>query len=283
MQGKVVIVTGANSGVGKETARELARMGAQVVMACRSPQRGTAALAELRADLGPDSKLELMRLDLASLSSVRSFVAEFCERFERLDVLVNNAGVYLPRRQLSEDGFELTFAINHLGPFLLTRELLPLLKASAPSRIVNVSSAGHMMGCIPWQDLQAERRYFGLTRYCHSKLANILHTHELSRQLAGSGVTANSLHPGGVASGFAQQQWSPFMVLFKIAKPFLISTAQGARTSIYLASSPEVARVSGKYFAKCKPRKASGRARRADDARRLWEISEQLVEASHPR
>lgn len=282
MQGKVVIVTGANSGVGKETARALARKGAQVVMACRNPQRGEAALAELRADVGAAGQLELMLLDLASLASVRRFAAAFCERYPRLDVLVNNAGVYLPRRQHSADGFELTFAINHLGPFLLTRELLPLLQESAPARIVNVSSAGHMLGWIPWRDLQAERHYFGLARYCHSKLANILHAHELARRLAGSGVTANSLHPGGVASGFAQNEWSPFMVMFKLAKPFLISTAQGASTSIYLASSPEVATVSGQYFARCKPARTARRARSDEDARRLWQLSEQLIESVQP-
>jgi NAD(P)-dependent dehydrogenase (short-subunit alcohol dehydrogenase family) len=194
MSGKVCLVTGANSGIGKVTALELARMGARVVMVCRDQARGEAALAEIKQATGNDH-LELMLCDLSSQADIRRFADEFKAAHNRLDVLVNNAGVYLRKRQTTVDQLEATFAINHLGYFLLTNLLVDLLKQSAPSRIVNVSSGAHASGHINFGDLQGEKSYGGGRAYCHSKLANILFTRELARQLAGTQVTANCLHP----------------------------------------------------------------------------------------
>lgn len=276
MVGKIVMVTGANAGIGRETTLALARQGATVVMVCRSKSKGEAAQAELQA-ASQNPNIDLILADFASLAAVRQAAATFQERYNRLDVLVNNAGLYLGERLVSADGYEMTFAVNHLAPFLLTNLLLDTLRASASARVVTVSSGAHFGGRIRFDDLNATRGYQGFRVYADSKLANILFTTELARRLEGSGVTANCLHPGAVASNFALDTGGFFGQIFKLARPFMLTSEQGARTSIYLASSPEVANVSGVYFDKCKPARTSTQANDAAAARRLWEVSAQMV------
>ena len=276
MKDKICIVTGANSGIGKVTARVLVERGAHVVLACRNPTRGEAALAEIREATGSDA-VELMTLDLASLASIRAFKETFADRHDRLDVLVNNAGAYIPTRQETADGFELTIGVNHLGPFLLTELLIDALKATSGGRVVNVSSMGHKMAKFDLDDLHSTRKYRALRVYCNSKLANIHHAAILAKRLAPHGITANSLHPGAIASGFAQQEKSAFGLLVKIGKPFLLSSEKGARTQIYLATSPDVANISGEYFVRNRPAKPSRAGRDMVAAERLWELSERAV------
>lgn len=273
MSGKVCIVTGANSGIGKVAALELARLGAHIVMVCRDRARGEAALAEIKQATGND-QLELMLCDLSSQADIRRFADEFKATHKRLDVLVNNAGVYLRKRQTTVDKLEATFAINHLGYFLLTNLLLDLLKQSAPSRIVNVSSGAHTSGHINFDDLQGEQSYGGGRAYCHSKLANVLFTRELARQLAGTQVTANCLHPGAVATGIFRSLPKPIEALIKLVT---MSPEKGAQTTIYLASSPAVETVTGKYFVKCAEARPSAEAQDDQVARRLWAESARLT------
>jgi len=271
-----VVITGASSGIGLETARALAASGARVVMVVRSKERGEAAIANIRAT-APDAKLELVLADLYSLADVRTAAAELRRRLDRLDVLINNAGLIHNRRELTVDGFERTFALNHLAPFLLTYELRDLLAASAPARVVTVSSMGHKFARFAWDDLPTMQRWRGETFvYGASKLCNIWFAKEAARRMARHRVTSNALHPGAVASNFGASGSWLFRVGPKLAKPFMLTPAQGARTSIYLASSPEVAGISGEYFVKCKVATPSRRARDAASAQRLWELSEQL-------
>ena len=273
MSGKVCLVTGANSGIGKITARELARMGAHVVMVCRDRARGEAALAEVKQATGGDA--ELMLCDLSSQADIRRFADEFKATHDRLDVLVNNAGVYLRKRTTTVDHLEATFAINHLGYFLLTNLLLDLLKQSAPARVVSVSSDAHAHGHINFDDLQGEKNYSGVRAYCHSKLANVLFTRELARRLAGSGVTANCLHPGAVATGIFRALPKPIEAIIKLVT---LSPEKGAQTSIYLASAPAVAQVTGKYFVKCAEARPSAEAQDDQVASRLWAESARLTD-----
>jgi retinol dehydrogenase 12 len=273
MNGKVCIVTGANSGIGLVTARELARMGAHVVMVCRNRAKGEAALADIKKAVG-SARVDLMLCDLSSQADIRRFADEFKAAYDRLDVLVNNAGIYLRDRTLTVDGLETTFAVNHLGYFLLTHLLLDRLKQSAPSRVVNVSSDAHPYGHINFDDLQGEHGYKGVRAYCHSKLANILFTRELARRLAGTNVTANSLHPGAVSTGIFRPLPRPLVALIKL---ITMSPDKGARTSIYLASSPDVETVTGKYFVRCAEAPISTEARNDEIARRLWDESLQLT------
>ena len=281
MQGKTVVVTGGNSGMGFETAAALATMGARVLMTARNADKGRAAIAALTQRTGGEGWCQLVVFDLADLSSVRRGAAEILDVAPRLDVLVNNAGAVLSERAETVDGLEATFATNHLGPFLLTNLLLERIRASGPSRIVNVASTAHAAARqgIPFDDLQSEHRYAGMRVYGQSKLANILFTLELARRLEGSGVTANSLHPGTVRTGYGADGDARGLLALgiKIAGPFFLSPAKGARTSIYLASSPEVAGVSGEYFVKCRPKEPRRWAQDPDAARRLWQVSEELV------
>jgi NAD(P)-dependent dehydrogenase (short-subunit alcohol dehydrogenase family) len=279
MEGKVCVVTGANSGIGLETARALARMGATVLMAARDRARGEAALEKIRRSTGSD-KIELLELDLASFASVRAAAGEVLARHARLDVLVNNAGLILSKRTETKDGIEATFGINHLGHFLFTNLLLERLQKSAPARILNVSSEAHRRAPgLDWEDLDARRGYDGFLAYARSKLANILFTLELARRLDGTRVTANALHPGVVRTRFARDGDASGLVaiFFRLAAPFLLSPVKGARTSIYLASAPEVESVSGRYFVRCREVAPSPAARDAEAARKLWEISERLA------
>ncbi|HUY64087.1 MAG TPA: SDR family oxidoreductase [Acidimicrobiales bacterium] len=280
MQGKTVVVTGANSGIGLETAVALAKAGARVLITARDDARGERALADIRQRSGSGA-VELVLFDLGDLASVRKGAEEILARCERLDVLVNNAGVVLTDRRLSPDGLESTFAVNHLGPFLLTELLLDRLKASAPARIVNVASTAHKGARkgLDFDDLQSARRYGGMQVYSKSKLANIYFTTELARRLAGTGVTVNCLHPGTVATGYGRDGDAGGILGFgvKVIKPFILTPAKGARTSIYLASSPDVTGMTGQYFVKCRAVSPSKMAQDPDAAARLWEASEKLV------
>jgi NAD(P)-dependent dehydrogenase (short-subunit alcohol dehydrogenase family) len=280
MKGQTVVVTGGNSGIGLETAAALTAMGARVLLTARNADRGRAAVAEI-ADRTPGARVQLVVFDLADLSSVRRGAAEILEQAPRLDVLVNNAGVVLSERRVTVDGYEATFATNHLGPFLLTNLVLDRLRASAPARVVNVASTAHNSARkgIPFDDLQSEGRYRGMRVYGQSKLANILFTNELARRLEGTGVTANSLHPGTVRTGYGADGDARGLLAvgLKVSGPFFLSPAKGARTSVYLASSAEVDGVSGQYFVKCKPRTPRSWARDPEAAQRLWRVSEELV------
>ena len=280
MTGKTVVITGGNSGIGRETARVLAGAGAKVVITARDKARGESAVSALRS-ANQGGQIELVVFDLGDLGSVRSGAEQILAICDRIDVLVNNAGVVLSDRLESADGYEATLAINHLGPFLLTKLLLDRLEQSAPARIVNVASTadkGARHG-LDFDDLQATKRYHGMQVYSRSKLANIYFTTELARRLQGTGVTANCLHPGTVRTSYGRDgDSSGFLALgLKIGAPFFLSPEKGARTSVFLASSPEVAGVSGKYFVKCKPRVPSKAARDDEAAKRLWQISEELT------
>jgi len=281
MQGRTVVITGANSGVGQATAVALARAGADTVITARHEGRGGQAVADIRRDSGSD-RVDLVVFDLADLASVRRGAERILDRCPRIDVLVNNAGLVLSARTETMDGFEATFATNHLGPFLLTRLLTERLVASAPARVVNVASTAHQGARrgLDFDDLQSTRHYRGMQAYSRSKLANILFTNELARQLSGTGVTANSLHPGTVASGFARDDDAKGFLAFgvKVIKPFILTPEKGARTSVYLASSPEVADVTGQYFVKCRAKTPSPAARDEAAAALLWSVSEELVD-----
>ena len=281
MKGKTVVVTGGNSGIGFETAAALASMGARVLVTARNADKGRGAVSAITQRVGGEAQVQLVVFDLADLASVRQGASEILEQAPRLDVLVNNAGLVLTERAETVDGYEATLATNHLGPFLLTNLLLDRMKGSAPSRIVNVASSAHKAARrgMPFDDLQSEKRYRGMQVYGQSKLANILFTLELARRLAGSAVTANSLHPGTVRTGYGGDgDTRGFLAVgIKIGSPFFLSAAKGARTSVYLASSPDVEGISGQYFVKCKPKQPRRWAQDPEAARRLWRVSEELV------
>ncbi|HZI09313.1 MAG TPA: SDR family oxidoreductase [Myxococcus sp.] len=276
LDGKVCLITGATGGIGLEAARVLGRMGATVVLVGRDPGRTEAAVKAVR-EASPTAKVDWLRADLTSLKSVREAAETFRARYPRLDVLLNNAGLILDRREVTVDGLEATMATNHYGPFLLTHLLLDVLKASAPSRIINVSSEAHRVGKLDFDDPQSERRYDAFRIYGTSKLANILFTRSLAKRLEGTGVTANALHPGMVRTGFGHNTKGFFRHLVKLGSPFMISAEKGARTSIYLASSPEVEAVTGQYFIRSRKRKPSSAARSDELAERLWQLSEKLT------
>ncbi len=273
MTGKTCLVTGANSGIGKVTAEALARMGARLVIVCRNRERGQPALEEIKKKSG-NREVELMTCDFASQKQIRHLADEFLSGHDRLDVLVNNAGLMRRYRETTEDGFEMTFAVNHLGYFLLTNLLLDVLKDSAPSRIVNVASVAHMTGTMNFDDLQSEREYSSMAAYRQSKLANILFTYELARRLEGTLVTANCLHPGVIATNIARDM--PKAVSFAL-KLFFTGAEKGAETSIYLATSPQVEAVTGKYFADKKEARSNKESYDKEIARRLWEVSAELT------
>jgi NAD(P)-dependent dehydrogenase (short-subunit alcohol dehydrogenase family) len=280
MQGKVVVITGSNIGIGKETAVGLATLGATTVLACRNQEKAAAAAAEVKQRSGND-EVHLVDLDLADLSSVQAAAADILSRWDRLDVLVNNAGGTWSDRQLTQQGFEQTFGVNHLGPFFLTGQLVERLKASAPARVVNLTSVGHHAAWqgIRFDDLQSEKRYEAMSAYTHSKLANLLFTRELAKRLAGTGVTANAVHPGPVRSGFGMDgDLNGLMGLgLKAVRPFEISAQAGAKTSIFVASSPQVDGKTGVYWVRRKPGHMSRPARDDAQAARLWEESEKLL------
>ena len=277
MQGKTVLITGATDGIGKETARALQQMGANVVIVGRNPQKTADVAQELRSQNPTGGGVDAMVADLSSMAEIRRLAEEFKQKYERLDVLVNNAGAYFAKRQVSVDGFEMTFALNHLNYFLLTNLLLDLLKKSAPARIVNVSSGAHAMGKLNFDNLQSKGFYLGWTVYGSSKLMKISFTRELARRLEGSYVTANVLHPGFVATKFGHNNKGLFNRFVKWSQKNALTPEQGAQTSIYLASSPEVAGVSGAYFHHSKIEQPSKAAQDDEAARKLWVVSEQLI------
>ena len=276
MHGKVCVVTGANSGIGRATALGLAGRGATVVLVCRSHARGAPVLEEIRC--GGSGTADLLIADLASQRQIRAVAAAYLKRFGRLDVLVNNAGVSGWRTRLvTEDGLERTFAVNHLAPFLLTGLLLERLKASAPARVVTVSSAAHRLFPLDFDDLQGERRYSSFAAYCRSKLANVLFTYELARRVDGTGVTANCLHPGVVATDLFRDM--PRWLRAMLVRPVVLTPAQGADTVLHLATAPALTEVSGRYFVRRRPVRSSRASRDAHAARRLWWASEVLTTA----
>ncbi len=277
MKGKVCLVTGATAGIGAETAKQLARLGATVVVHGRRADKCAATVTRIRQETGNDA-VEFLMADLSSQKEIHRLAQEFMRQYARLDVLINNAGVWKMRREESVDGIEMTFAVNHLAPFLLTNLLLDRLKASAPARIVNVSSALHRQGRIHFEDLQMQRRYNAWPAYNNSKLANLLFTYALARRLAGAGVTANALHPGRVRTNLIASNGG---FLRWIVQPLFnlqaISVEEGARTSVYLATAPEVEGISGKYFGKCKEWHSSPDSYDEAAQERLWQISAEWV------
>lgn len=270
MTGKVCIVTGANSGIGKATALGLAQQGAHVVMVCRNAAKGQAAKAEIESQTG-NTHIDLLLANLASQQAIRQLADKILANYERIDVLVNNAGVYLGSRSVTDEGYESTFAINHLAYFLLTHLLLDRLKANAPSRIVNVSSEAHQSGKMHFDDLDLTSGYNGIKAYAQSKLCNVLFTYHLAKHLEGTGVTANVLHPGVVGTNIGQGSVIGWM--FRVFASFMLSPTQGANTSLYLATSPGVEDVSGKYFIKRKAQPSSRPSYDEKTAERLWAIS----------
>jgi NAD(P)-dependent dehydrogenase (short-subunit alcohol dehydrogenase family) len=275
MKGKVVLVTGATAGIGEVTARELARMGARVVGVGRDPHKCADVSARIKAAAGADD-IEFLVADLSSLAQVRRLADEFKSKYARLDVLVNNAGGFFSARRESADGIELTMALNHLNYFLLTGLLLDLLKASAPSRIVSVSSDAHRNAQIDFDDIEAKSKYSGWRLYGQSKLANVLFTYELARRLAGTGAAANALHPGFVATRFGHNNGGMMSAALKLFQKIAAkSPEQGAQTSLYLATSPQVDGVTGKYFADQKQVQSSAASYDEAAAKRLWAWSEE--------
>jgi NAD(P)-dependent dehydrogenase (short-subunit alcohol dehydrogenase family) len=275
MGGNVALVTGGTSGIGKATATALAAMGADVVVVGRNRERGEQAAAEIRARTG--GRVDLALSDLASQAEVRALAEGFRRRYDRLDVLVNNAGLVQSTRTESPDGIETTFAINHLAPFLLTNLLLDVLKESAPSRIVTVSSEAERWGNVDFEDLQSRKKYRGFPVYGMTKLANIMFTYELAERLKGTGVTATCMHPGAVNTRFGADSTGPMTILFRLSKPFMRTPEQGADTLIWLASSPEVEGLSGRYYSDRKPIEPKKIAQDPEARRRLWEESERLT------
>jgi len=270
-----VVVTGATSGIGRETALGLARLGADLALVARDEARGEATRREV---LGAGAHRALLFVaDLSSLAQVRRLAEDLMARLDRIDVLVNNAGALHATRKLTVDGLEMNLAVNHLAPFLLTNLLLPKLKASAPSRVVTVASEAHRTGRLDLGDLQAEKRFSVVNVYSRSKLCNVLFAAELARRLAGTGVTSNSLHPGLVATGFGRNERGWLSAGMKLLAPLFISARKGARNSLYLAISPDVEGVTGRYFSDLVAVRPSRAARDEVAARRLWEVSARLT------
>jgi len=279
LTGRTVVVTGATSGIGLETAIGLARLGAAVSLVGRDPRRGELALEEVRRAASAPPRLFLA--DFASLAEVRRLASELTAAHPRIEVLVNNAGAIHMTRKETVDGFEMTLAVNHLAPFLLTNLLLAKLQAGAPARVVTVASEAHRSAQIRFDDLESRRDYAGFAVYSRSKLANILFANELSRRLEGVEVTSNSLHPGVIATRFGQNDPGFFRLLVTLGRPFLGRPERGARTSIHLAAAPELARVSGRYFKNSREAPPSKAATDATSQERLWRISAEMVGLPH--
>ncbi len=283
MQGKVVVVTGSNVGIGFETAVGVAALGATTVLACRSQAKAEAAAKEVTQRTWNDD-VHVVPLDLADLASVRKAAEDIGARWDRLDVLVNNAGGTWSQRALTAQGVEYTFGVNHLGHFYLTNLLLDRLRATAPSRIVNVTSVGHHFASkgMRFEDLQSEKGYDAMEAYCRAKLANVLFTREMARRTAPSEVTSNAAHPGWVRSRFGMDGDLSGLMGFGIRamRPFQISPRRGARTSVYLATSPEVADKTGMYWVRSKPGRMGRQARDDEAAARLWDESERLLSSA---
>jgi NAD(P)-dependent dehydrogenase (short-subunit alcohol dehydrogenase family) len=276
MTGKTVLVTGGTGGIGRATAEGLAAMGAQVAITGREAARAKAAAAQIAAATG--ATVAGYAADLSSQAEVRRLAGDVLAAYPRLDVLVNNVGGFWAHRHVTADGLEHTFALNHLAPFLLTNLLLDRLIASAPARVITVSSGAQAMGRIDFDDLQGERSYSGQRAYNQSKLANVVFTYELARRLEGTGVTATVLHPGVVRTNFgAEDQAGYFRMMSVVARPFMKTPTKGAETPIYLASAPEVDGVTGQYFANRTPKSSNKLSYDTATAARLWQVSTDLV------
>ncbi|XP_077416210.1 retinol dehydrogenase 12 isoform X2 [Vanacampus margaritifer] len=275
LDGKTVLITGANTGIGKETAMDLAIRGARVVMACRDVDKGEGAAASIRAAY-PEAQVEVRELDLADTCSVRSFAQQFLTDFTHLHILINNAGVMMCPYTKTNDGFEMHIGVNHLGHFLLTSLLMGLLKRSAPARIVVVSSLAHNFGWIRFHDLHSQGSYNSGLAYCQSKLANVLFARELARRLKGSSVTVNSVHPGTVNSDLTRHS-TLMMIFFTVLSVFLKTPREGAQTTIYCAVAEELHSISGKHFSDCAPAFVAPQGRSEETARRLWDASCELL------
>ena len=277
MEGKVIIVTGSNSGIGKETAKSLVGMGATVVMAVRNRERGEVAREEIVAETGNES-VSVMVCDVASRDSIKRFAEAFKEEYDRLDLLINNAGAVFAKRQLSADGIESSMAVNYFGPFLLTRELLPLLETSAPSRVVNVSSGLSSNAEFDFDDLQREKDYKGMEAYAGSKLMLTTYTLELAKRLEGTGVTANVVEPGFVATNLGRNSGSLLnSVMFTLVRPMQVAPEKAAENSVYAATSPDLEGVTGKVFAKKQEKETPPVTHDGEARRRLWEEALRLL------
>ena len=280
MKDKTVVITGANAGIGRAAAIAIASMGARVVITARNPDRGEAALAEIKDASGSES-VELLLADFSELAQVRRLAEQILETCPKLDVLVHNAGLILQERKVTTDGYEYQFQVNHLAPFLLTALLRERLVASAPARVIVTSSGAHAGAKtgLDFDDLMLEQGYKAFTAYCRSKLANILFARELARRLEGTGVTANALHPGVVRTGFgsSEDMGGFFGFVIKLMGPVMLSPAGGAKTTVHLATSPEVEGVTGGYWQKSKPKTPKPWAEDDAAAARLWTVSEELV------
>lgn len=276
------MVTGANAGIGKETVIGLARQSATVVMVARNPEKGEAARAQIIASTG-NNNIHLLIADMSSRQSIENMVLDFRARFDRLNVLVNNAGVFLMNREESAERLELTFATNHLGYFITTLLLWDSLRAGSPSRVINVSSDAHRQAKLNFDDLQNRKHYRGFQAYSQSKLANVLFTYELNRRREGAGITVNALHPGFVASNFGRNNAGMVGFAMKKIVPWIArSEAEGATTPLYLATSEEVAEISGKYYVKCAPVHSSAASYDLKTAEQLWTVSEAITGLSLP-
>ncbi len=277
LAGKTILITGATNGIGYIAAHALAEMGATTVIVGRNADRAQASVATIQRETG-NTDVHALTADLSSQAEVRALAATFQAQYPRLDVLLNNAGAIFMSRQTTVDGYERTFALNHLAPFLLTHLLLDRLKADAPARVVTVASMAHAGHTIDCDDVnQTARGYSAWRVYGESKLANVMFTYALARRLEGTNVTANTLHPGFVATGFAKNNGALWQLAMTLARPFAISPEQGAQTSIYLASSPDVAIVSGRYFVKRQPAKSSAASYDIAAQEQLWTLSEQMT------
>ncbi|XP_063062753.1 retinol dehydrogenase 12 [Engraulis encrasicolus] len=274
---KTVIITGANTGIGKETARDLAKRGARIIMACRDMERGEAARKEIAEDSG-NQNIVLKRLDLSNTKSIREFAELINKEEQQLNILINNAGVMLCPFSKTADGFEMQIGVNHLGHFLLTFLLLDLLKRSAPARVVNVASVAHTwVSGIQLDDINSEKAYNARRAYGQSKLANILCTRSLAKRLQGSGVTVYSLHPGVVQTELWRHLSAPVQVAVRVFSPFTKTSVQGAQTSVYCAVEPALEKDSGDYYSDCAPARCSRAAKDDEMAEKLWELSCQLL------
>jgi NAD(P)-dependent dehydrogenase (short-subunit alcohol dehydrogenase family) len=276
MEDNVVMITGANSGIGRAASLALAKMGATLVMVARNKERGEAARSEIIRK-SQNNSVDLLLADLSSLESVRQLATNFKKKYSRLDVLINNAGLFNQRRRVTADGYENTFATNYLASFLLTNLQLDLLKASAPSRIINVSSVGHYNGHINFDDLNLEKAYSGWKAYGQSKLALVLFTHELAKKLQGTGVTVNAVHPGTVATKIWSRPFGPVGFIMALPKLFMTSPEKGAETIVYLASSSDAKGLNGEYLEKLKVKKSSDESYDEEIAQRLWDVSAKLT------
>lgn len=279
MERKICIVSGGNSGIGKYTCLGMMKKGFKVIMLCRDLKKANSAIEEITVFSKSDD-IESAICDYTSFKSIKNFTEEFLKRFNRLDVLINNAGAFYDTYSETEDGYESQWQVNHLAGFYLTNLLLPVMNSQNGGRIVNVSSAAHYNGRINISDVNRKAKYDGIKAYCQSKLANVMIANELSRRYIDQGISANSLHPGVVKTSFGQKNSKGlYDIIWRLSKPFMISEREGARTSIFLGSSEKVNGITGKYFEKCKIKKPSPQAMNAKNCEKLWALSLKMVPA----